>query len=81
MGGKTENNMIREIIRLVVGKGKSTRDCADALRVSKSTAAEYVQKFKRNTLTLEDLSRLTDKDLVINRPTGAIIEVEVLWRY
>ncbi len=71
MGGKTENNMIREIIRLVVGNGKSTRDCAEVLKVSKSTAAEYVQRFKRSTLTLEDLNRLTDQDMELYLCRGA----------
>ncbi|MDA3867937.1 MAG: IS21 family transposase [Salinivirgaceae bacterium] len=63
MGAKTENNMIREIIRLVLENGKSTRECGELLKVSKSTVAEYVQRFKRCTLSLEDLNRLSDQDL------------------
>ena len=74
MGVKTKNNMIREIIRLIVGKGKSTRDCSAVLKVSKSTAAEYVQRFKRSTLTLEDLERLTDHDLERYLCKGANME-------
>jgi transposase len=71
MGGKIKNNMIREIIRLVVGNNKSTRECGELLNVSKSTVGEYVQRFKRSTLTLEDLDRLTDQDLELYLCKGA----------
>lgn len=71
MGGKTKTNMIREIIRLVIGNGKSTRECGDVLKVSKSTVAEYVQRFKRSTLTLGDLDRLSDQDLELYLCKGA----------
>lgn len=63
MGIKTEANMIRELIRLSIKEGKSTRECQDLLKISKSTVSEYVKRFKNSPLTLEDLARLSDGDL------------------
>jgi hypothetical protein len=36
MGSKTKTNMIRELIRLSLKEGKSTRECQDLLKISKT---------------------------------------------
>jgi transposase len=70
MGSKTKTNMIRELIRLSLKEGKSTRECQDLLKISKSTVCEYVNRFKNSTLTLDDLERLTDEDLELYLSKG-----------
>ncbi len=54
---------VRELLRLKLRHGVSTREAAHRLRIGKTAASEYVAGFKSSGLTLEEALSLSDSDM------------------
>lgn len=69
---KTDMKKVRELLHLVIGQGHSSRQAAKVAGMSKSSASEYVSGFKSSGIELENMSKLTDSELLsaITGPNG-----------
>ena len=54
---------IKEIIALHTATAVSLRQLAQMFQISKSTVQKYLSAFSSSQLLLQDLAKLTDKDL------------------
>ncbi len=60
----TDMKTVRELLHLSIRKGLSSRQAAKVTGLSKSTASEYISGFKSSGLTLEEVTQLSDSDLI-----------------
>ena len=69
---QTDMKKVRELLHLVIGQGHSSRHAAKISGMSKSSASEYVSGFKSSGIELDQLSRLSDIELLtaITGPNG-----------
>ncbi len=69
---KTDMKKVRELLHLVIVQGHSSRHAAKVVGMSKSCASEYVSGFKSSGIELDQISKLSDIELlsVITGPNG-----------
>jgi biotin operon repressor len=63
---KTDVEKIREILRLSLELRFSLRRVAEALGVSKTTVGECIAEFKRSGLSYQDITRMSDIEVIPN---------------
>lgn len=73
---RIEMYKIREIFRLVKEKNSSCRDIADILNIGKSTANNFIKKIKECCLSYEDISGLSDSDVLELLDIGVVNKSE-----
>jgi len=61
---RTNVEKIREILRLSLELRYSIRKTADMLKISKTSVGEYLAEFKRTGLTYQDLSKMSDTEVI-----------------
>ena len=61
---QTDMKKVRELLHLVIVQGHSSRQAAKVAGMSKSSASEYVSGFKSSGIELDQISRLSDSELL-----------------
>ena len=61
---QTDMKKVRELLQLVISQGESSRQAGLIVGISKSSAGEYVSGFKSSGLSIEEIAKLSDSDLL-----------------